>query len=229
MAKNKLKKFAELSQYDFVFENFDFTNDLLSNSKGVEVGMKGKWAEFFGNDKPITIEFACGGGEYTVALAKRYPDRNFIGVDIKGARLWKGAQVVEEHQLKNVAFVRTRIEMAETIFAKDEISEIWVTFPDPHLREAKAQKRLTSDRFIDLYRKFVKKGSIIQLKTDEPNLYEFTVETAEGNPFVHLLEHYDDIYSLDELPQADLDIKTYYEAMHLENKKTIKYIKTQLK
>ena len=121
------------------------------------------------------------------------------------------------------------IEMAATIFDKDEISEIWVTFPDPHLRKAKAQKRLTSDRFIDLYRKFVKKGSIIQLKTDEPNLYEFTVETAEANPFVHLLEHYDDIYSLDELPQADLDIKTYYEAMHLENKKTIKYVKTQLK
>ena len=190
--------------------------------------MNGKWHDFFGNNNPITLELACGGGEYTINLAKENPTRNFIGVDIKGARIWKGAQGVLEEKLPNVAFLRTRIEVIEYFFDAQEIEQIWITFPDPHLREAKAQKRLTSDRFLAIYRKFLQSNGIIRLKTDDPTLYEFTVETANNSPLVDLLESYDDIYSLPALPNEDLEIKTYYEGMHLGKGKTIKYVVSKL-
>ena len=228
MGKNKLKKFSELSTFPFVYQNFDQSQVELTDYEGKAMNTKGTWQEIFGNKKPIVLELACGGGEYTVGLAKRYPDRNFIGIDIKGARMWKGAKIVHEEKIPNVAFLRIRIELIERYFEKGEASEIWITFPDPHLKESKILKRLTSPRFLAIYQKILEKGNIVQLKTDDPTLYEYTVETATESDIVTLLEHHNDIYSLPELPVPELDIKTYYERMHLQNKKLIKYVKMKL-
>jgi tRNA (guanine-N7-)-methyltransferase len=223
--RNKLQKFAELLSFPNVYENFDAKAPQLTGANGEEVDLKGKWNELhFQNDQPITLELACGGGEYTLGLGRMYPERNFIGVDIKGARIWKGARVALAEQLDNVAFLRTRIEQIAYFFAPGEVDEIWITFPDPFLRKSKANRRLTSARFLETFRKILKPGGLIHLKTDEPNLYEFTLEVLSKSTTYELLYHDDDIYSKP-LPMPELEIKTYYEGMHLEAGKRIKYVR----
>lgn len=224
-SRNKLQKFAELLNNPFVYENFDPANDHLSWNMTENVNMKGKWNDIhFKNNNPITLELACGGGEYTVALAKAYPNRNFIGVDIKGARIWKGATQAMEEGLSNLAFLRTRIENINSFFGAEEIDEIWITFPDPFLRDSKSNRRLTSAPFLDRFRKILKKDGIVQLKTDSPELYDFTLETIAADNRCNLLYTNDDIYASPLIDEA-LNIKTKYEMMHLSVGKTIKYTK----
>jgi len=222
---NKLEKFAELLGFPHVYENFDPENPGLIGKDGESVELKGKWNEkHFKNNQPITLELACGRGEYTVGLGQRYPDRNFIGVDVKGARIWKGATQALEQKMANVAFLRTRIEQIALFFEPNEIDEIWITFPDPFLANNKSNRRLTSAAFTEHYRKILKPKGLVHLKTDEPNLYKFTLSTIAADAASELLYHNEDIYA-DDLAFEELEIKTYYERMHLDLKKTIKYVR----
>lgn len=225
MGKNKLKKFADNLRFPNVFENFDVTSPELLGENAEPVDLVGRWsAAHFGNEHPLTLELACGRGEYSLALAERFPGRNFIGVDIKGARIWKGASRALEAGLQNVAFLRTRIEMIDRFFAPGEIAEIWVTFPDPFPRKSKANRRLTGPRFLDTYRRILAPGGLVHLKTDDPGLYEFTLETLAAEAKGELLYHNSDIYAAP-LPFAELATRTYYEQMHLAEGKTIKYVR----
>lgn len=226
--RNKLQKFAELRAFPNVYENFDADQPQLNDPEGKPIDLKGKWAtQHFENEHPITLELACGRGEYSLGLARMYPERNFIGVDVKGARIWKGAGIALQENLKNVAFLRTRIEQITHFFDMEEISEIWITFPDPFLNNSKANRRLTAPYFLNEYQKILKKEGFIHLKTDEPNLYKFTLETLQSMPSTTLLYHDADIYA-HELPFPELALKTHYERMHLHEGKTIKYIQFQL-
>ena len=228
--RNKLLKFSQLRDMPNVYQNFtqvdpQHLGDIeLMAPQGETKVMKGQWAAHFGNDHPITLELACGRGEYTIALARSFPERNFIGVDIKGARIWQGAKIALEEELDNVAFLRTRIEMIHYLFDTEEIDEIWITFPDPFLRKSKANKRLTSMRFMDLYKDILRKEGIVQLKTDDDTLYEFTVETWQEEQGIDVRYLNDDIYA-QELDFPELAHKTYYEKMHLEKGLSIKYIR----
>ncbi len=227
--RNKLQKFSEILSYPNVLENYEYNDIKLVGKDGVEMNMPNQWAsKQFQNEHPITLELACGRGEYTLALAKRYKNRNFIGMDIKGARIWRGAKNALDQGLEHVAFLRSRIEQVEHFFGNEEIDEIWITFPDPFLREVKANRRLTSPPFLARYRKILKKGGIIHLKTDNTMLYEYTLDVLKEEKGVKILEQNDDIYA-DELPHPDLDIKTYYEKKHLANKLTIKYVAFSLR
>ncbi len=227
--RNKLKKFADILRFPNVYENFDPLSPFLQNGAVKEIEMKGKWnAEHFKKDANICLELACGRGEYSVALAEAYPDTHFIGLDIKGARIWQGATRAIEQKLDNAAFVRARIENIAAFFEKDEVKEMWITFPDPFLRDSKENRRLTSHNFLNRYLSFLHTDNQIHLKTDSPELYEFTLESISTFDKATLIEEYDDIYSLPSLPNPDLKFKTYYERMHLEKGKTIKYIRFQL-
>jgi len=226
--RNKLQKFSELLTFPNVVENFDPKNPGLTGKDGAQVDLKGKWAqEFFGNENPITLELACGRGEYSLDLARQFPNRNFLGVDIKGARIWKGASIALKEKLTNVGFLRTRIEQIALFFEPEEIDEIWITFPDPFLRKSKANRRLTSAFFLSQYRKILKKGGVVHLKTDEIRLYDFTLEVIEQDTSCKILYQDKDIYT-GELYTKELEIKTYYEKMHLKAGKTIKYIQFQI-
>lgn len=225
--RNKLQKFAEVLSFPNVYENFDAKAPGLAGENGERVEMKGHWrSRHFGNDHPLTLELACGKGDYALGLAQRFPERNFIGVDIKGARIWRGAKTALEKGLKNVAFLRTRIEQIALFFEKNEVDEIWITFPDPFLRDSKANRRLTSAMFLGQYRKILKPGGLVHLKTDEPNLYDFTLETLAAQRDYSLQYHDDDIYAKP-LPMPELEIKTFYEKQHLAAGKTIKYVRFQ--
>ena len=227
--RNKLFKFAEILTYPNVFENPDFHNPHLLGLNGEPVEMKGKWDEaFFRNGNPIILELACGRGEYSFALGKSFPNKNFIGVDIKGARIYQGATKVLDAALTNVAFLRTKIELIDHFFEAGEISEIWITFPDPFLRDSKANKRLTSPRFLKLYKHILKPDGLIHLKTDDPKLYDFTLEVLNEDSTIEVLYNDDDIYSKP-LPEEALEIKTYYEIKHLAIGRTIKYVKFKFK
>ena len=220
--KRKLFRFAELSTLPNVYQNYNIQEPALTNCEQDEVDLKGKWKEnHFKNDNPITLELACGGGEYTVALAERYPNRNFIGIDIKGARIWKGARKGLDAGMDNLAFCRIRIEQLDLFFAENEIDEIWITFPDPFYK--KERRRLTHPNFLKIYQKVLNENGIVHLKTDDDMLYEFTMEIMEQEKLP--VVYYDnDIYAKP-LYHNDLEIKTYYEAKHLKNEKTIKYVK----
>ncbi|TXF88706.1 tRNA (guanosine(46)-N7)-methyltransferase TrmB [Neolewinella aurantiaca] len=221
--RNKLQKFAEILQLPNVYENFDPRNPELVGEGGLPVDRKGNWAQgHFGNDNPITLELACGRGEYTVDLAGQYPDRSFIGVDIKGARIWKGAKIAIERKLENAAFLRTRIEIISTFFAPGEVDEIWITFPDPFLKKGKENRRLTAARYLKQYRHILKPGGLVHLKTDSRELYEWTQETFAEQPAVEVLYHDHDIYSKP-LPIPELSTETYYEKLHKGLGKTITY------
>ncbi|MBK9733757.1 MAG: tRNA (guanosine(46)-N7)-methyltransferase TrmB [Saprospiraceae bacterium] len=223
--KNKLKKFSEIMTYPNVYENFDPKNPKLTSGKDVIVDLKGKWkSNHFMNKNDIVLELACGRGEYTEALAEAYPDKNFIGIDVKGARIWQGASNSLKKELKNAAFLRTKIEQIALFFAEEEISEIWITFPDPFLRESKENKRLTSKPFLLRYKEIVKSGAIFHLKTDDITLYNFTIETLKNFEGAYILYMNDDIYA-SELVTNELNYKTYYEKSHLKNERTIKYIR----
>ncbi len=227
MSKNKLQKFAELLTFPNVYENFNVQQPALTHL-GEEVQMRGRWNKLhFKADRPITLELACGRGEYTLELARRYPDRHFIGLDVKGARLWKGAQAALQEKLENAAFLRTRIECIDHFFAPAEVDEIWITFPDPFPRKSKANRRLSSPFFLNIYRKILRPGGLIHLKTDADSLYQFTLEAWQQIPDLNILYADEDIYAKP-LPFPELDIRTYYEEMHLKEGKKIKYIRGKL-
>lgn len=222
--RNKLAKFAEVSALPNVYENFHPMIPELKWVNGEIVERKGKWGEVhFKDEKPITLELACGRGEYSLALARKFPERNFIGVDIKGARIWQGANIAMEEELHNVAFLRMRIEQISNFVDVDEISEIWITFPDPFLRKSKANRRLTSPAFLDRYKKILKKGGLIHLKTDSTELFDYTKEVFEEYPGIDVKYINEDIYA-NELDFEELSFKTYYEKQHLEKGKKIKYV-----
>ena len=186
-------------------------------------GMQGKWSAFFGNNSGITLELACGKGEYTVALARQYPHRNFICVDLKGNRIWAGAKKCLEEGIKNAAFLRTQIEKITDYFAPGEVREIWITFPDPQLRLSRAKKRLTHPRFLRLYQQVITPGGLIHLKTDSPHLYRFTRLVADiyGLP---VLEDYDNVYAQQHIDD-ELKIKTHYESLYIAGSNTVHYLK----
>jgi tRNA (guanine-N7-)-methyltransferase len=226
--RNKLKKFADILDFPNVYENFDFHNPALTGVGNIDFDSKGNWnKEYFKNDNPITLELACGRGEYTLGLAQQYPDRNFIGVDIKGARIWQGATKALEDNLANVAFVRTQIEQIAEFFAKGEVAEIWITFPDPFLKDSKSNRRLTSPQLLPEYQKILPAGGIVQLKTDSTELYDFTLETLAEQDTYTLIYNSNDIYA-DDLIMPELELKTYYEGLHLKKGKKIKFIRMQL-
>lgn len=219
MAKNKLQKFADMRSYPHVFEY------PYSVAENVPFEMKGSWnKEHFGNDNPIVLELGCGRGEYTVSLARLFPEKNFIGVDIKGARMWSGATEALQAGLKNTAFLRTNIEIIDRFFAPGEVDEIWLTFPDPQMK--KATKRLTSTWFMERYRKFLKPGGVIHLKTDSNFMFTYTRLMVEENHFPVLCMT-EDLYHAD-LVDSILSIQTYYEQQWLQRGLNIRYIKFQL-
>ncbi len=215
----KLERFAQLETFNHVFQ------PTLADVQQGKFEMKGKWnSDFFKNDKPIVLELGCGRGEYTVALARQFPDKNYIGVDIKGARIWSGAKIALTEGLRNVAYVRTHIEMITNIFAKDEVSEIWLTFPDPQLK--KQMKRLTGSRFLNSYYRIMKQGGIIHLKTDSPTMHEFTKEIVGLNGFP-LNYCTADLYAESQINEI-LQTKTYYENMFLKEGHAITYLNFSL-
>jgi len=226
--RNKLKKFNDLLSFSNVYENYDPTKPKLLANETNEVDLKGKWrSDHFKNENPLVLELACGRGEYSLALAEANPNVNYIGVDIKGARIWKGATIATEKELNNVAFLRTRIEQINLFFDKDEVNEIWITFPDPFLRKSKSNRRLTSLQFLARYKDILELGGIINLKTDDPTLYEFSQEQFDLCPFVEVLYDRDDIYA-QALDFDALKYKTYYEKQHLEKNRKIKYMRVKL-
>ena len=228
MGKNKLKKFAEMTTFHNVFQCG--ARECVEDSP--VVAMCGKWREqYFHNDNPIVLELGCGRGEYTVGLAQRDPNKNYIGIDIKGARMWAGAKQAELAGIKNVAFLRTNIEMISNFFAPNEVDEIWITFPDPQMK--KATKRLTSTYFMQRYRQILRPDGIIHLKTDSPFLYTYTQVMVKENHYSILVDT-DDLYSEeavrtlgDKANEARM-LQTHYENQWLDRGLTIKYIVWQL-
>ena len=218
MGKNKLKKFAEMETFHNVFQ------------PPYDPELAGHWRErYFHNENPVVLELGCGRGEYTVGLAERYPEKNFIGVDIKGARMWAGAKEAEIKELKNVAFLRTNIEFITEFFAAGEVDEIWITFCDPQMK--KATKRLTSTYFMQRYHRIVKPGGLIHLKTDSPFLYTYTTEMLRLNPYP-VVAQTDDLYA-DSLDFIDVfkdarALQTHYEKQWLDRGMKIKYIEWRL-
>lgn len=216
MGKNKLERFAENKTFNNLFE-YSF-----ERIKDEGFPLKGKWKQdFFRNDNPIVLELGCGKGEYTVGLAREHRDINYIGVDIKGSRMWVGLCAARNENLTNVAFLRTHIELIDNFFAENEVDEIWVTFPDP--QPSKARKRLTGPNFLERYRRFLKEDGVVNLKTDSDLMYEFTVETAQEANYP-IYYNYDNLYANDDELEVK-KIRTYYEQMWLDKGLTIKYIR----
>lgn len=219
MGKNKLKKFSEMETFPNVFQ------DAYRNLQEKPFQHKGSWGKtFFKNDNPIVVEVGCGKGEYTVGLAKRYPNKNFIGVDIKGSRMWQGAKEAVDTGMTNVAFIRTHVELLSLFFDKDEISEIWITFADPQMKYTR--RRLTSTRFMEHYRSYLKEGGLVHLKTDSDFLYTYTDIMVKENHF-EVLENTNNLYNSDIVDDI-LSIRTFYEQQWLDRGKTIKYIKWKM-
>ena len=219
-SKNKLKRFRE---------NETFKNVIQPTREEVFAGfsLKGKWHTFFGNDHPIVLELGCGKGEYTVALAHKDKNKNFIGIDIKGARFWRGAKTALEESLKNVAFIRTQIELIDKIFAKDEVSEIWITFPDPQIKYKRTVHRLTNLAFLKKYQHVLKPKGLVHLKTDSEFLHGYTIGLLQGLNQDILYAHHN-IYNNNEAPKEVVSVQTFYEKKYLEKEKPITYLKFNL-
>ncbi|MCB9225965.1 MAG: tRNA (guanosine(46)-N7)-methyltransferase TrmB [Chitinophagales bacterium] len=228
MGKDKLKRFNELKTFPNFYENLDFTNPALTNYENKIVDLKGKWhTEHFKNNNPITIELACGKGEYTYGLAKKYPKRNFIGVDIKGARIHKGAKEALEENLSNAAYLRTKIEQLDLFFAANEVNEIWIVFSDPFPKDRHAKHRLTHPKFLDLYKKICTKNAVINVKTDSELLFNYTLGVLDGKEMVYeIVER--DIYRKGTTVPELTEIQTFYEKMHIADGRNINYVQFKL-
>ena len=229
MGKGKLVKWQELATFERVFEP-----TLQEAVDGTDYELKGSWSQkVFGNDHPIVLELGCGKGEYTLAQARRDPSRNYIGVDIKGQRVWRGAKTANEEEMQHVAFLRTRIEFVDRYFGPNEVSEIWLTFSDPQPKDEKGTKRITSSVFIEKrYRKFLKPGSLIHVKSDSPLLYQLTKEGYEEAGY-EIVYDSSDVYGElihrvpDDLREL-LEVKTFYEQMWLEEGRKIHYLQIRI-
>ncbi len=222
-SKNKLKRFKENESFDNVVQP---SREELTEQ---QFPIKGNWgSKFFGNEKPIVLELGCGKGEYSVALAEAYPEKNFIGIDIKGARFWRGAKTALDEGLNNVSFIRTQIELIDLIFEENEIDEIWITFPDPQIKYKRTKHRLTNSDFLQKYKKILKPGGIVNLKTDSEFMHGYTLGLlhGEGHEILHANHDvYKNVYS----PKEVTGIQTFYEKQYLEKGKPITYIKFKIK
>ncbi|NII24634.1 tRNA (guanosine(46)-N7)-methyltransferase TrmB [Pseudoflavitalea sp. X16] len=212
MGQKKLVRFAEMATFPNVLQYPE--------------NMPGRWAAFFKNENPIVLELACGKGEYAVGLGRLFPDKNFLGIDLKGNRIWVGAKKALQEQLGNVAFLRTQIDQIASYFAPGEVSEIWITFPDPQLRTGKAKKRLTHPKFLRLYQQILKPGGYINLKTDSPNLYRFTKWVIDLHE-LPVMQDSDDVYGSDNVSEV-LKIKTHYESLDIAQSNRIHYLQFSL-
>ena len=220
-SKNKLNRFNE---------NETFSNVIQPSRKEISDGfhLKGKWNAFFKNDNPIILELGCGKGEYSIALARQNPNFNYIGVDIKGARFWRGAKTALEDNLSNVAFLRTQIELIDLCFNEDEVDQIWITFPDPQIKFKRMKHRLTNPDFLKKYQKIIVPDGIVHLKTDSEFLHGYTLGLLqEGNHDILYAHH--DIYNNLHSPKEAILTQTFYEKQFLEHKKAITYIKFRTK
>jgi len=219
-SKNKLKRFAE---------NEGFSNVIQPTRQEAMDGfsLKGRWSEHFKNERPIVLELGCGKGEYSVGLAQRFPDKNFIGVDIKGARFWRGAKTALEENLTNVAFLRTQIELIDLFFADGEVSEIWITFPDPQIKYKRTKHRLTNPVFLKKYTQILKGNGLIHLKTDSEFMHGYTLGLLHGLGHDVLYSNHD-IYRNQGAPKEVLEIQTFYENQYLESGKAITYLQFRL-
>ena len=221
-SKNKLKRFLENETFSNLFQPSRET--LLSDS----FEMKGRWHQgYFKNDNPIVLELGCGKGEYTLALSERYPDKNFIGIDIKGARIWRGAKTALQEKRSNVAFIRMQIELIENAFAPGEVSEIWITFPDPQIKYKRTKHRLTNQDFLQRYKNILKENGLIHLKTDSEFLHGYTIGLLQGLGHEILMAHHD-IYVNTEAPKEVVEVQTFYEKQFLAQGKAITYLKFRL-
>lgn len=221
MGKNKLARWAELESFPNVIQPDIKFGDEHDHA------LKGKWnKEIFRNNNPIVLELGCGRGEYTTGLAARFPEKNFIGVDIKGARMWRGAKTANEMKYSNTAFIRTRIEFIDRFFGSNEVDEIWLTFPDPHADKRNSNKRLSCPWFLNKYRKFLKHNGLIHLKTDNIELHRYTLKTAQRNN-LEVLCSTNDLHT-DLAGDGILEIRTHYEAIFLAEGKRINYLSFRL-
>lgn len=219
-SKNKLKRFQENETFPNVIQ--PTRDEVVTNFPH-----KGKWHSFFKNDNPIIVELGCGKGEYTVALAQKNPDKNYIGIDIKGARFWRGAKTAVEENIPNVAFVRTQIELVDFIFAENEVSEIWITFPDPQIKYKRTKHRMTNTSFLKKYHKILKSDGLINLKTDSEFMHGYTLGLLHGEGHEVLYANHD-VYNNEGAPKEVTDIQTFYENQYLAVNKAITYIRFRL-
>ncbi|QTD36627.1 tRNA (guanosine(46)-N7)-methyltransferase TrmB [Polaribacter batillariae] len=220
-SKNKLKRFKENETFKNVIQP---TREEVVNN----FSYKGKWHSFFGNNNPIIVELGCGKGEYTIALARKNPNKNYIGIDIKGARFWRGAKTALEENLPNVAFVRTQIELVDFIFAENEISEIWITFPDPQIKYKRTKHRMTNTNFLKKYHHILKKEGIVNLKTDSEFMHGYTLGLLHGEGHEVLYANHT-VYKNEGAPKEVVETQTFYENQYLAIDKPITYIQFRLK
>ena len=222
-SKNKLKRFKENETFVNVFQ--PTREEVVAD----QFHLKGKWnTDFFKNDHPIVLELGCGKGEYSVGLAERSPDKNFIGIDIKGARFWRGAKTAVENGMHNVAFLRTQIELIEHCFAANEVSEIWITFPDPQIKYKRTKHRMTNAAFLDNYKKILKTNGLMHLKTDSEFMHGYTLGLLHGAGHEVLYANHN-IYKNEGAPAEVTGIQTFYESQYLEVNKPITYIQFRIK
>ena len=222
-SKNKLKRFQDNEIFDNVVQ--PTRSEIVDNT----YVYKGKWKQdFFKNDKPLILELGCGKGEYTVGLAKRNPDCNYLGIDIKGARFWRGAKTALEDDMPNVGFLRTQIELVDQVFAPGEVDEIWITFPDPQIKWKRTKHRMTNPEFLDKYKRILSPGGLIHLKTDSEFMHGYTLGILEGLGHDIIYAHHD-IYVNHQAPEEVVGIQTFYEQQYLDQKKSITYMKFRLK
>ncbi|KAA5538203.1 tRNA (guanosine(46)-N7)-methyltransferase TrmB [Paenimyroides baculatum] len=222
-SKNKLRRFRENETFSNVYQ--PGREDVLNNT----FSLKGNWnKEVFKNDNPIVLELGCGKGEYSVELARRYPNTNFIGVDIKGSRFWRGAKTAVEENIPNVAFLRTQIELIENCFGTNEVDEIWITFPDPQIKYKRTKHRLTNAEFLARYKNILKPEGVVNLKTDSEFMHGYTLGLLHGAGHKVLYANHN-VYRNEGAPEVVTAIQTFYESQYLEQNKPITYIKFQLK
>jgi tRNA (guanine-N7-)-methyltransferase len=222
-SKNKLKRFKENETFSNVFQ--PMREELVDS----QYEFKGEWnASVFKNDNPLILELGCGRGEYTVELAKKFPNKNFIGIDIKGARFWRGAKTAIEDHIPNVAFIRTQIELVDCVFAENEVDEIWITFPDPQIKYKRTKHRMTNSQFLKRYKTILKPEGIVNLKTDSEFMHGYTLGLLQGEGHEVLYANHN-VYKQEGSPEEVTSIQTYYESQYLEQNKPITYIRFKIK